>query len=101
MMVDFSKLCSPAKLYFGLVVLSSLFALMNRMPILGIFVNLVMAFIWTFILNYLCSKGFKIVSWFLVLFPFMVIALGFVGFIRLTKSQKDMLLTKEQQKMML
>jgi len=31
------------------------------------------ALLWTWFLNFLCSKGYKSVSWFLVLLPFILI----------------------------
>ena len=76
---DFSKLCTPAKVYFALAVLASLIALFNRMSVVGVFVKLVFAFIWTFVLGYLCDQGYKSLSWFLVLLPYIIILLVLLG----------------------
>jgi hypothetical protein len=88
---DFSKLCTPAKLYFAIAVISCLIALIYGLGIIAVFMKLVFAFIWTYILSFLCSKGFQSVSWFLVLFPYIIILLGVIGFMRLSNSQRGML----------
>jgi hypothetical protein len=79
MNTDFNKLCTPAKIYFGISVLSCILMLFNRVSILAVFTKLIFAFLWAFILGWLCSKGFKSVSWFLVLLPFVMILLVSFG----------------------
>jgi len=34
------------------------------------------AFVWSYILGWLCKKGYSSISWFLVAFPYIVIALA-------------------------
>ena len=85
---EFSKLCTPAKIYFVLAVLACVVALFNSVSVLAVFVKLVFAFLWTFILNWLCNKGFAAVSWFFVLLPFIMILLVFLGVIHMKKSQQ-------------
>jgi hypothetical protein len=91
MNVDFSKLCTPAKIYFAIAVIACVVALVGGLGIIAVFMKLVFAFIWTFILAWLCSKGYKSLSWFLVLLPYIIILLGLVGLMRLTSSQRNML----------
>jgi hypothetical protein len=79
MNTDFNKLCTPAKIYFGLSVLSCIIMLFNRISILAIFSKLIFAFLWAFILGWLCSKGYTAISWFLVLLPFITIFLVAFG----------------------
>jgi hypothetical protein len=74
--LDYKMLCTPAKLYFALSVLSCLMMLYNRVPALAIFTKLIFVFLWTFILGLLCKSGFKSLSWFLVLLPFVLLLLG-------------------------
>ena len=78
-MKEFSKLCTPAKVYFALAVIGCLIALFNRMSVLGVFVKLIFAFIWTFVLGYLCDMGYKSLSWFLVLIPYVIILFMMLG----------------------
>jgi len=88
---DFSKLCTPAKIYFALAVIASIIALVYGIGIVAVFVKLLFAFVWTYILALLCNKGYQSLSWFLVLLPYIIILLGVVGLMRLTSSQRNML----------
>ena len=88
---DFSKLCTPAKLYFAIAVIACIIALFSGIGIVSVFVKLVFAFIWTYILSWLCGKGYQSVSWFLVLLPYIVILLGVIGLLSLTKGQRNLL----------
>ena len=76
---DFDKLCTPAKLYFLITLLSLLFAFFNHFNIVFLIVKLLFALVWTLILSCLCDKGFSYLSWFLVLFPYFLILLAFFG----------------------
>ena len=78
----FDELCTPAKLYFGLSVISCIIALFNGVKFIPIAINLIIAFIWTIILGWICGKGFTGVSWFLVLFPYIVMVLVLFGLMR-------------------
>lgn len=82
---DFEKLCTPAKLYFALAILSILLGLFSGFNIVAILGKLFFAVIYTFILGWLCSKGWKSLSWFLVLLPYVLILLGFFGLFGMKK----------------
>tara|TARA_B100001142_G_C14132611_1_gene577457 strand:- start:77 stop:409 length:333 start_codon:yes stop_codon:yes gene_type:complete len=87
---DFKKLCTPAFLYLFISVLAFIIlALQNygntnkfclgdyscNVPntfIIFIF-NAIYILFWTFLLNALCKAGYKEISWFLVLFPIIVL----------------------------
>lgn len=73
---EFSKLCSPAKLYLVITVIGIVMALFNKVSFMMVLVKLIFALLWTFVLNWLCEKGYKTLSWILVLLPFIVIILG-------------------------
>ena len=79
MNTDFNKLCSPARLYFAFSVLSCIILLFNRISVLAVFTKLIFAFLWAFILGWLCSKGYESLSWFLVLLPFVMMLLVAFG----------------------
>lgn len=87
----FRKICTPAKIYFAIAVIAAIFALFNGTRIMAIAVNLIFAFIWTFILEWLCKKGYKAVSWFLVLLPYIIIALAMMGIYRVTEEQRQLI----------
>jgi F0F1-type ATP synthase assembly protein I len=82
MNTDFNKLCTPAKIYFGISVLSCIIMLFDRINIVAIFSKLIFAFLWAFVLGWLCSKGYKSISWFLVLLPFVMMLLVSFGIMR-------------------
>jgi hypothetical protein len=74
----FKELCTPAKIYFIIAVISFVFAMINKVNMQTTLTNLLFAVVWTYILGWLCSKGYKSVSWFLVLLPYVLILLGVV-----------------------
>ena len=79
MNLTFNQLCTPAQIYFALALIASVLAIFNRMPIMAVLFKLVFAFAWAFVLNWLCRKGYKNVSWFLVLFPYVMIILAMMS----------------------
>jgi len=88
-MKDFSKLCTPAKIYFAIAVIAAVVGFFNGMSVLTGVVNLVFAFIWTFALGWLCDKGYKTVSWFLVLLPYILMALAMFNVYHVTGEQRQ------------
>ena len=73
---EFSKLCSPAKLYLVITVIGIVLSLFNKISVVAVLVKAIFALFWTFVLNWLCEKGYKTLSWILVLLPFIIIILG-------------------------
>ena len=80
------SLCPPALLYLTLYVISVIAQVIGGNFGVGMAIaGLVMAIIWTWLLNYLCSKGYQGISWFLVFLPFVIIILILVLAISLFK----------------
>ena len=77
--IDTKKFCAPATLYLGFSVVSCIIMLFNKMTILAVFSKLLFAFFWTLLLSWLCHKGYKAISWFLVLLPFIMMFLVSFG----------------------
>jgi len=88
---DFSKLCTPAKIYFAIAVISCAIALFNGIKFVVVFFKILFAFIWTYLLSMLCINGYKKVAWFLVLLPYILIFLAVLGLLQVSKSQTQML----------
>ena len=88
---EFEKLCTPAKIYFALAILSILLGLFSGFNFMAVLGKLIFAVIYTFILGWLCSKGWKSLAWFLVLLPYVLILLTFFGLFSLSKSQMAMM----------
>lgn len=75
--ISFNQLCTPAQLYFALTILATVLAIFNRVPIFAVIIKLLFAFGWTYILNLLCKNGYTNASWFLVVFPYIMIMCGY------------------------
>jgi len=88
---DFSKLCTPAKVYFAIAVIASAFALYNGFSLSSVALKLIFAFIWTFVLGWLCDKGYKTISWVLVLLPYIVIILAVFRIMNLGGTQNTIM----------
>lgn len=96
-MKDFSKLCTPAKIYFGIAVIAAIIGLFNGIPIMSAVWNLIFAFIWTYVLGWLCKKGYTSISWFLVLLPYIIMALAMLNLYHVTYDQRQILRTLKLQ----
>lgn len=85
MQKEFRKLCTPAKIYFAIAVIATIVGLFKGVGLMMAFMKILFAFIWTFILGYLCDKGYSAISWFLVLLPYIVIALAMFKIAEITQ----------------
>lgn len=65
------SLCRPAQLYLLLSALSILSVFISTMSLSNVLVSVVVALVWTFVLNKICSGGYSTVSWILVLLPIL------------------------------
>ena len=79
---DFGKLCTPAKIYFVLGLITILMALFNGFTIIGVVMKLFFIFIWTMFLGWICDKVSPMISWGLVLAPFVMMVLVAFGIMR-------------------
>ena len=66
-------LCRPAYVYLILSLIAFILFIAMQSPGSAIMGFVLQVMIWTFILNLICSSGYEKVSWFLVLFPFIMI----------------------------
>ena len=85
---DFKKLCNPAKLYFVLAVVSCIIALFGGVKVVTVIINLIISFIWTVVLSWICKKDFVGMSWLLVLFPYAMMLLVFFGIHKISSDTK-------------
>jgi energy-coupling factor transporter transmembrane protein EcfT len=56
-----------------------IFMIYVRTPFVAILAKLLMVLLWVFILNFLCSKGYTLASWLLLILPY-VFMLGYFAF---------------------
>ena len=69
---DFSKYCTPAQLYLVLGAIGIIMGFLKNYGVWTLLTEALFLVIWTWVLNWLCSKGFKSISWILVLLPFIM-----------------------------
>ena len=81
----FKQMCTPAQVYLVIAVLAGLLALLNRNSVATVVVNLLFALVWTYILSWLCKHGYESLSWFLVLLPYIILLLGILGIMKLSR----------------
>ena len=80
-----NKLCSPAMLYLVISAIAIISAFFKKMSMMAIATKVVFVALWTWFLNYLCSKGHTGISWFLVLLPFALFMVAIVCSIELMR----------------
>ena len=96
-MKNFSELCTPAKIYFAIAVISTIIALFNGVSFTFVLMKLIFAFIWTFVLGWFCKKGLTSISWGLVLLPYIIILLALLKIYNVTEEQKQLMRTIQLQ----
>ena len=92
-MKNFAKLCTPAKIYLVIALIAAIFPLLNGAAIIFSFWQLLFAFIWTYVLGWLCNKGYTSISWFLVLLPYIIMALAMLNIYHVTHDQRQIMRT--------
>jgi len=68
---QFSKYCTPAQLYLIIGVICIISAFFKNYSIETLLAKALFLVVWAWVLNWLCSKGFKAISWIFVLLPFI------------------------------
>jgi hypothetical protein len=94
----FSNLCTPAKLYFIIslillvvslyydttrnekdkICLGKISCKVESKPVFYI-LNILFILLWAFVLNLLCRFGWSKLSWFLFLFPYIILGIAFLS----------------------
>lgn len=86
----FKELCTPAALYFVISAIAIIIALFNGMKLMAVGIKAIFVIIYTFFLNFLCQKGFKSVSWFLVLLPYiLMLAVFLMAFFKIKEGMEE------------
>jgi branched-subunit amino acid ABC-type transport system permease component len=84
-MDSINNLCGPAYLYFifscvsiGLTLIFSVFSKKN-IPFKSILIRIIGTFLFTWLLSWLCEKGFTNFSWFLLYFLYIMVIILTIG----------------------
>ena len=70
---EFSKYCTPAQLYLILGAIGIVMGFFKNFSMKTLLTKALFLVIWAWVLNWLCSKGFKAISWLLVLLPYILV----------------------------
>jgi hypothetical protein len=73
------SLCSPALLYLIIAIMAIISMIYSKTDMQTVAMKGLFVIIYTWFLNFLCSKGHEGISWFLVILPFVVMALFIVA----------------------
>lgn len=71
--MGFSDLCTPAYIYF---IISFIYLMINSIRnfnVTSVIFNSIFIILWSFLLNFLCSIGFSIIAWLIIVLPFFVL----------------------------
>jgi hypothetical protein len=71
-----SSLCSPAFIYIIISVIILLVTLFKSFNITETVISLFFILLWTWVLNYFCTKGYKIVSWLILISMLTFLSFG-------------------------
>lgn len=74
---EFSKYCTPAQLYLVLGAIGIIMGFFKNYGVETLLTKSLLLVLWAWVLNWLCSKGFKSISWILVLLPFITMFFGY------------------------
>ncbi len=91
---DFKNLCAPALVYLILVVVGIIAQIMGNMATFSNTIStIIVAGLWTWLLNFVCKSGYTVVSWILVFLPILLYILIIVFLIKfmdnMSKAEKD------------
>lgn len=71
--MDFSKLCTPAFIYFFVSFIYLIINSLTNFNIMNIIIKLFFIILWSLFLNFLCSNGYTIISWLIIILPFFIL----------------------------
>ena len=71
--MDISQLCTPAMIYFVISFIYLIFSSFSNFNIITIIIKFFFIMIWSWLLNLLCSNGYSVISWLIIVLPFLVI----------------------------
>lgn len=97
-----SFICAPSLLFLILSLFSILIMISQDFDVLSILVKVFFVAIWTWFLNFLCSQGYTVVSWFLVILPFiffiLILVFTYKIFKKLSADQLEDIIKREQRR---
>ena len=88
-------ICVPAMLYLILSVLALITMAMKNCGALCLLFKVLFIAIWTWFLNFLCTKGYTVISWVLVILPFIMFILMILLALEIIRMNKEKFTNKK------
>ena len=70
--MQISSLCIPALVYLIISAITILVLFIQSFSVLTVVLKVGFVILWTWLLNYICSKGYGSIAWILVILPYIV-----------------------------
>jgi hypothetical protein len=75
-----ASLCLPALIYLIIAIISIISTVAyGQFELLALVLQIVFVGLWTWLLNYICKRGYEGLSWFLLLLPYIIMAIFLIS----------------------
>jgi hypothetical protein len=81
------NICLPSLIYLILGLITVIMMVFQKIRAFITLIQLIVIIFWTWILNLICSAGYKWVSWVLLLLPFILVLLFFLYILLTVKKE--------------
>lgn len=71
--MNISDLCTPAFIYFAISFIYLVITSFKHFNIITTIVTLFFILLWSWLLNVLCRNGYSIISWLIIVLPFLLL----------------------------
>jgi hypothetical protein len=71
------SICTPATIYAFITFLIVIQSIYIKVPAISIIFQIIFAVLWCAFLNFLCNRGYSVVSWVILMFPLLFFTLFF------------------------
>jgi hypothetical protein len=68
-----SSLCTPAFIYFIISFIYLIIHSLTNFNVMSTIISIIVIILWSLLLNFLCSSGFGIIAWLIIILPFFVL----------------------------
>lgn len=84
----FTSFCTPAQIYLVFSVIFMIVSSIKAKPTIKyVLLHTLYIMGWTLLLNFICSKGYNTLAWFVLFLPFIIV--GIIIFVSIIKEQSS------------
>lgn len=70
--MNLQDFCLPARIYFYAAIIFALIGFYFGYRLRSVFISILFAGFWTWVLNKICDWGYPLIAWIILLFPFII-----------------------------